>query len=146
MAYRKARKRVWFPEIARVKTFLSLTYPHCRICIKIYNFNFKKKTRRQKAKETKEEKKFICGKSNEIRWYRLWICSVYLLTYLIDSWISPGCSYEFNVVYVQREKFVHYNNIQIHTFKIKNKRKSLRDIFAYHFLFYICFFVAPNFL
>ena len=26
-----------------------------------------------------------------------------LLTYLIESWNSPGCSYEFNVVYVQRE-------------------------------------------
>ena len=29
-----------------------------------------------------------------------------LLTYLIESRISPACSYEFNVVYVQREKYL----------------------------------------
>ena len=44
-----------------------------------------------------------------------------LLTYLSESWISPGClwispgcSYEFNVVYVQREisqYLLSYNNI-----------------------------------
>ena len=28
-----------------------------------------------------------------------------LLAYLIESLISPRCSYEFNVVYVQREKY-----------------------------------------
>ena len=36
-----------------------------------------------------------------------------ILTYLIDSWISPGYSNEFNVVYVQREKsqyLLYYNN------------------------------------
>ena len=26
------------------------------------------------------------------------------LTYVTESWISFGCSYEFNVVYVQRQK------------------------------------------
>ena len=35
---------------------------------------------------------------------------------------------------------------EVHTFKNKNKRKSLRDIFVYRFLFYICFFLAANFL
>ena len=34
----------------------------------------------------------------------------------------------------------------LHTFKNKMKRKSLRDIFVYHFLFYICLFVAANLL
>ena len=33
-----------------------------------------------------------------------------------------------------------------YTFKNKNKRKSLRDIFLYHFLFYICLFVAADLL
>ena len=35
------------------------------------------------------------------------------LTYLIESYISPSCSYEFNVVYMQRKKtqyLLHYNN------------------------------------
>ena len=31
---------------------------------------------------------------------------------------------------------------QVHTFKNKNKRKSLRNIFVYHFLFHICLFVV----
>ena len=44
-----------------MKNFLSLTRLHNRMCIKINVFNLKKKqskkTRRQKAKETKEEKR-----------------------------------------------------------------------------------------
>ena len=65
-----------------------------------------------------------------------------LLTYLIESWISPGCSYEFNVVYVEREKlqyFLCYNNISTAHFQEQkiNKRKSIRDIFVYYFLFYL---------
>ena len=50
-----------FPEIGRVKNFLSFTRLHNRMCIKINVFNFKKKqskkTTRQKAKDTKEEKR-----------------------------------------------------------------------------------------
>ena len=34
----------------------------------------------------------------------------------------------------------------IHTFKNENKRKPLRDIFVYHFLFYIYLFVATDLL
>ena len=51
------RKIVSFPEIDRVKKFLSLTRPHSRICIRIYIFNFKKQQKKaiKKAKETKEE-------------------------------------------------------------------------------------------
>ena len=37
-----------------------------------------------------------------------------LLTYLIEIWISPGSSYEFNVVYVQREKFSIYYTTAAH--------------------------------
>ena len=54
-----------------------------------------------------------------------------LLTYLIESWIFPGWSYEFNVVYVQQEKkpqyLLYYNYIStIHIFKNENERKSLK--------------------
>ena len=55
-----------------------------------------------------------------------------LSAYLIESWISPGCSYEFNVVYVQHKQ-------EVHIFKNKNNRKSWRDIFVYHFLFLYLF-------
>ena len=55
------RKVVMFPETSRLKKILSLTRPHSPMCIKIYIFNFKKTkpkiARRQKAKETKEEKR-----------------------------------------------------------------------------------------
>ena len=77
-----------FPETGRVKNFLSLTHPHSQICIRIYIFNFKKQTNKQKnktriqrkAKETKEEKiispqrrlkKQICGRPMVT--YKLWL-------------------------------------------------------------------------
>ena len=47
-----------------------------------------------------------------------------LLTYLIESLISPGCSSEFNVVYVQWEEgSICYTTTkyQAHTFKNKSK-------------------------
>ena len=57
--YGRPKKVVLFPDIGRVKIFLSLIRPHCQMCIRIYIFNFTK-TKRQnkktkKAKETKEE-------------------------------------------------------------------------------------------
>ena len=62
----RPKKLVLFPEIGQVKSFLSLTCPHSRMCIILYVFifNFKtqinkqtnKKQEYQKAKETKEEK------------------------------------------------------------------------------------------
>ena len=52
-----------------------------------------------------------------------------LLTFLIESWISPGCSYEFHVVYVKREKSQYLlctvTTYEIHTFKNKNKTKVI---------------------
>ena len=53
---------VLFPEIGRVKIFLSLslTRPNSRMCGRTCVFNFKKQTNKniqKKAKETKEEKK-----------------------------------------------------------------------------------------
>ena len=50
-------KLVLFPEIGRMKLFLSLTRLHSRMCIRIYIFNFKKQEYKKKAKEIKEEKR-----------------------------------------------------------------------------------------
>ena len=69
-----------------------------------------------------------------------------LLTYLIESWISLGCSYKFNVVHVQREKsqyviLQHHMNYTLSRTKIK-EIYLLRDILVYHFVFYICLIVC----
>ena len=72
-----------------------------------------------------------------------------LLTCLIKSWISVGCSYEFSAVYVEREKsqyLLYYSNMfSAALLRIKIK-KSLKDIFVCHFLFYVCLFVGANLL
>ena len=144
----RPKKVALFPEIGRVKTFLSLTRPHSRMCLRIYIFNFKNKEKTtKKVKESKEEKRISAV---NLTGYgdigcKFALCTVFddMTSYLIKSWITPACSYEFNVVYVQGEKSEHlldYNNI---TFK---NRKSLRDIFVYHFLFYICLFEAVSLL
>ena len=59
-----AKKVVLFPEIGRVKMFLSLIHPHSRMCIRTYIFNIKKQTSKQqkkkrikKVKGTKEEQR-----------------------------------------------------------------------------------------
>ena len=61
-----------------------------------------------------------------------------LLTYLIESWISPGCSYEFNVVFMQREKSQHLfaTTYEVHTFKNNNK-KIIKRQFCLFFYFFI---------
>ena len=42
-----------------------------------------------------------------------------------ESWISSGCSYEFNVVYMQREKKSQIcytkTTYEVHAFKVENK-------------------------
>ena len=47
---RPNKKLVLFPEIGRVKNFLSLTRPHSQMCLNIYAFNLKK----QKLEEDKK--------------------------------------------------------------------------------------------
>ena len=49
-------KVVLFPEICRVKKFLSLTSRHSRLCIRIYIFNLKSK-QQEDEKEKKLNKK-----------------------------------------------------------------------------------------
>ena len=99
----------WLGEI-----FFSLTLPYSRMCTRIYIFclksthtqqkatKFKEETEKQKETEEKKKKNVvivnsICGKPNMIK-YHLQICCA-----LLTFWISPGCSYEFNIVYVQWE-------------------------------------------
>ena len=55
---------------------------------------------------------------------------------LLDrDWVSPGFSYEFlmQLVCNERNHVICYATTpcEIHTFKNKNKTKSLRDIFVY---------------
>ena len=111
------KKVVLFPEISRVKNFLSLTRPHSRICIRICVFNFKKIKPKiikiQKTRETKNEKRISM---ENVTGYDDIVCKLLcvLLTYLIEWWIYRGCSYEFNVVYMKREKswyLLYYKNI-----------------------------------
>ena len=73
----RAKKAVLFPEIGRVKKILSLTLPHSPMYIRIYNFNFKKQTNKQKrskntknAKETKEETRI--APENRFKKLNLW--------------------------------------------------------------------------
>ena len=44
--------------------------------------------------------------------YKFALC---VFNLVIEPWISPGCSYEFHVIYMQREKsqyLLNYNSIQ----------------------------------
>ena len=84
------------------------------MCSRIYIFSLKKKnkTRRQnKTKQTKEGKRISV---ENLTGYNDTICefAVVLLTDLIESRISLGCSNKFNAVYVEREKLVlfHYSS------------------------------------
>ena len=52
----RSKKVVLFPEIGRVKNCLSVTRPHCRMCIRIYHFNFKKNQTNKQKKKTRIEK------------------------------------------------------------------------------------------
>ena len=114
------------------KSFITLPRPHSGMCIGTYIFCLKKhKQKANKLKKIKEknkrkqrrkgERKCCCYEQYLWKIQRdiisfvnlLWV----LLTYVIESWISPGCSCEFNVVYLQREKsqyLLYYINISTH--------------------------------
>ena len=82
---RQKIKVVLFPEIGRVKILLSLTCLRSRTCSGIYIFNLKTKTTqkratkiiREKAKETKKDKRVYVENLTEYDKYRLQISSVY---------------------------------------------------------------------
>ena len=116
-----SKKVVLFPEIGRVKFFISLTRPHSRMCIKIYIFN-KKTTTIEKVKETKEVKRISVENVTE---YDGIVCEFALCTFnfLIKSWISPGCYMNLkwfrcnarNIAFLLLQQQMKY------TFKNKNK-------------------------
>ena len=100
-----------FPEMNHVKIFESLNPrppPPCIVeCISIYIFCFKKNpntrsNKKQKKLKMKREKQ---KKPQKIRRKKsvLWTASV-LSTYVIEPWIFPYCSHEFNLNYAQGEK------------------------------------------
>ena len=77
-------KAVLFPEIGQVKDFLSLTRPHSRMRIRIYNFNLKekKKEKTKKVKEIKEEYKISV---ENLTGYVDIVCEYFLCTFnLLD--------------------------------------------------------------
>ena len=92
-------------------------------------------TRKQKAKETKAEK--ITSAEN-LTGYNDIVCKFILIVHI--DLMSFMCK--------DRNHSICYTitTYEVHTFKKKKKRKSVRDIFVYQFLFYICLFVAINLL
>ena len=139
------------------------------MCIRIYIFLIKEKktTRRRKAKKKKKKKKEKKRISFEnLTGYDNIVCAnlLCLLFYLIESWIFHGCSYDFGCstqfIYpgcfwlficslcttTEITVYVIIQQLMKYTYKNKNKTKSLRDISVYHFLLYICLFVAANLL
>ena len=119
-----------FLEIGWVKFFCHLPANTVK-CVSEYIFVSKKRIHTKKVKETKEEKRKTKETKEGKELLLLWTVSeeslilianllCVLLTYVIESWISPGCSYEFNEVYVQQEKsqyLLHYNNIEVQALK-----------------------------
>ena len=79
--WQKKTNLVLFPEIGQVEIFLSVTRRHSRMCIRIYIFDFKKQTNKQKTKntknvqETKEEKRISPETSiSENKSFCLFVC------------------------------------------------------------------------
>ena len=69
-----------------------------------------------------------------------------LLTYLIESWVSLVCSYEFNLVYVQREKsqycYVLQKHMKFTLSRTKIKKIIIKKRFClsiYHLHLVICY-------
>ena len=65
-------------------------------------------------------------------------------TYLIKSWISPGCSYNFQAVYVQQEKtqyVLYYSNIWSTHFQKQKEKKTLFIIIISHYFSRLYLFI-----
>ena len=69
--------------------FLSFNRPHCQMCIRIYIFHLKKtnKTRRQKAKETKKEKRIsvenLTGYDHIVCEFALCTCVCFFISLIV---------------------------------------------------------------
>ena len=117
------------------------------MCIRIHIFNSKRKKKQQqqqqqqqqqiknnkkaKRKKTKREERISV---ENLMVYDDIVCEFAMstLTDLIFSWISPGCSYEFIVVYVPREKSKYTTTkYEVNTFKNKIKKENQSDKFFF---------------
>ena len=65
-AYLGQKKVILCPEIGWVKTFLSFTRLHCRMCNRIYIFNLKTNKQTKKQQQDKNQKKL--KKKGEYLW------------------------------------------------------------------------------
>ena len=92
----RPKKVVLFPEIGRVKIFLSLTSPPSRVCIRIYIFCFKQKNiHRNKTKETKENRKTKETKEETEKVNVVYTTSVENLTWYDDIvWQFALCTFK----------------------------------------------------
>ena len=105
------KKGVLFPGIGRAKNFL-ITYPptYSNVYQNIFCLMKKTNTRKQKAKEAKEEKRISI--ENLTGCYDI-ACEFALCTFNLRDRVV-NFSYEFNVVHVQRKKsqgLLYDNNI-----------------------------------
>ena len=55
----RKKKLVLFPEIGRVKIFLSLTRPYSRMCIKKQQTNKQKNKNKKKQKKLKKKREYL---------------------------------------------------------------------------------------
>ena len=80
------QKKIYlFPEIGRLKTFLSVNCSHSRMSIGIYNFNLKK----QKQEDKKKKQKKVIKKREYLRkTYPDTMISFANLLYVLSSMIS----------------------------------------------------------
>ena len=65
-----------------------------------------------------------------------------LVTCMTESCVPPCCSYEFNVVSMQREKHSVFIPQPRMKYTLAKTKSLLRGVFfVYHFLVYICLYV-----
>ena len=118
-------------------------------CVSIYIFNFfkkdKKKKKRKKERSKRQKKQKKLKKKNRISVKNLTryddiVCKFVLCTFHLLEWVVnfSGCLYEFNVVYVQREKsqyLFYYNNVWSTHFQEPKKKRHFCLLFYHLYLF-----------
>ena len=79
------QKKIYlFPEIGRLKTFLSVNCSHSRMSIGRYNFNLKKQKQEDKKKKAKESNKKKRISTENLPGYNDIVCEFALRTFLND--------------------------------------------------------------
>ena len=88
---KRERKLVLFLEIGQVKKILSFARRHlCRICIRIYSFNFKNKTKQKnkKKQQQQQQKKPHKKQDTMMSFFELALCTFNLLDRVVNfSWL-----------------------------------------------------------